>query len=137
MGMSQGAGISIWLGAWNPIIKAVCADMPFLCNMTTQLSGTVYRYPLKELPDFMEQIPLGRDRVMNTVSYFDTVYQAAFCTVPTQVSLGLKDPAARPDNVKAAFEALPGEKHLKVYDWGHDWHPEMVESNRSWLLEHL
>ncbi|HSI71987.1 MAG TPA: acetylxylan esterase [Fimbriimonas sp.] len=137
MGMSQGAGISIWLGAWNPVVKAVCADMPFLCGMRAQLSGAVYRYPLKELPDFMEQIPLGQDRVLNTVSYYDTVNQAAFCKVPTQISLGLKDPAARPDNVRAAFGALPGEKLLKVYDWGHDWHPEMVESNREWLLEHF
>jgi cephalosporin-C deacetylase len=137
MGMSQGGGISIWLGAWCPIVRAVCADMPFLCNIGEQLTGSVYRYPLKELSDYMESIPLGRDRVLNTISYYDTVLQAAFCRVPTQVSLGLKDPAARPENVRAAYEALPGDKELKVYDWGHDWHPDMVESNRSWLLKHL
>jgi cephalosporin-C deacetylase len=105
--------------------------------MTSQLSGAVYRYPLKELPDYMEQIPLGRDRVLNTVSYYDTANQAGFCSVPTQISMGLKDPAARPDNVRAAFDGLPGEKRLKVYDWGHDWHPEMVDANREWLLDHL
>jgi cephalosporin-C deacetylase len=111
--------------------------MPFLCQIAAQLQAPVYRYPLKEVTDHMEQIPLGRDRVLNTVSYYDTVHQAAFCNVPTQVSLGLKDPAARPDNVRAAFEALPGVKRLKVYDWGHDWHPEMVVSNREWLNDHL
>jgi hypothetical protein len=26
---------------------------------------------------------------------------------------------------------------MKVYDWGHDWHPEMVETNRDWLLSHI
>ncbi|MEZ0327358.1 MAG: acetylxylan esterase [Fimbriimonas sp.] len=137
MGMSQGAGLSIWLGAWNPIVKAVCADMPFLCQIASQLTGPLYRYPLKEVTDFMEEIPLGLDRVLNTVSYYDTVHQAQFCKVPTQVSLGLKDPAARPDNVRAAFEALSGTKRLKVYDWGHDWQPDMVESNREWLFDHL
>ncbi len=137
MGMSQGGGLSLWLGAWSPVVKAVCADMPFLCQIATQLEGAVYRYPLKEVADFMDQIPLGRDRVLNTVSNFDTVSQAAFCQVPAQVSLGLKDPAARPDHVRAAFEVLPGTKRLKVYDWGHDWHPEMVESNREWFADHL
>ncbi|HCM74400.1 MAG TPA: hypothetical protein DIS87_09695, partial [Armatimonadetes bacterium] len=32
-GMSQGAGISIWLGAWCKRIKAVAGDMPFLGAM--------------------------------------------------------------------------------------------------------
>ena len=31
----------------------------------------------------------------------------------------------------------PREKNLVEYDWGHDWHPEMVENNRRWLLDHL
>lgn len=137
MGMSQGAGISIWLGAWSPIIKAVCADMPFLGAIKHTLLKQVYRYPLKELVDHIENIPLGEARVMNTVSYFDTMNQATRCHKPTHVSLGLKDPAAKPEQVRAIYEALPGLKRLKEYDWGHDWHPDMVETNRQWLLDHL
>jgi cephalosporin-C deacetylase len=137
MGMSQGGGIAIWLGAWCPIVKAVCADMPFLADIAKTLSGTVYRYPLKEVVDYMESIPVGRERVLNTVQYFDTAYQATCCRVPTQVSLGLKDPACRPDTVRQVFEALPGAKRMISYDWGHDWHPDMVENNRQWLSENL
>ncbi len=137
MGMSQGAGISIWLGAHCPIIKAVCADMPFLSDISETILNTVYRYPLKELRDFMDNIPLGEARVLNTLSYFDTMNQATRCKVPTHVSLGLKDPACRPDSVRATFEALPGKKDLSIYDWGHDWHPDMVENNRKWLIENL
>lgn len=137
MGMSQGAGISIWLGAWCPLVKAVCADMPFLSAIRQQLTKTVHRYPLKELTDFMEEIPLGHERVLNTVAYYDTMNMATRCKVPTHVSLGLKDPAARPDNVRAAYEALTCEKKLVEYDWGHDWYPDMVENNRRWLLDHL
>ncbi|MGV3614266.1 MAG: acetylxylan esterase [Fimbriimonas sp.] len=137
MGMSQGAGLSIWLGAWCPIIKAVCADMPFLADIANTLSGDVYRYPLKEVIDFMETIPVGRERVLNTVAYFDTVFQATRCHVPTQVSLGLKDPASRPDAVRKVFQAIPGHKRLISYDWGHDWHRDMIENNRQWLAENL
>jgi cephalosporin-C deacetylase len=137
MGMSQGAGIAIWLGAHCPIVKAVCADMPFLSGIRHTLTNTVYRYPLKELRDFMESIPLGEARVLNTLSYFDTMNQATRCKVPTHVSLGLKDPACRPETVRATYEALPGEKLLREYDWGHDWHPDMVENNQNWLIEKL
>lgn len=137
MGMSQGGGMSIWLGAWCPIVRAVCADMPFLGDIGRTLSGEVYRYPLKELSEFMEELPLGRERVLNTVAYFDTVAQAAHCRVPTQVSLGLKDPAAKPGQVRAIFEALPGRKLLREYPGGHDWEPEMVANNRRWFVESL
>jgi cephalosporin-C deacetylase len=137
MGMSQGGGMSIWLGAWCPIVRAVVADMPFLSDIGRTLSGTVYRYPLKEVVDYMDSIPVGRERVLHAVAYFDTAFQAAHCSVPTQVSLGLKDPACRPDTVRKAFDALPSTKRLLTYDWGHDWHPEMIENNRQWLAEIL
>lgn len=137
MGMSQGGGMSIWLGAWSPIVKAVCADMPFLAGMNQTLSRPVYRYPLKELLDFAENVPVGEAQVLNTVSYFDTINAATRCTRPTQVSLGLKDPAARPDAVRGVYNALPGQKALQIYDWGHDWHPDMIANNRNWLCDRL
>lgn len=137
MGMSQGGGISIWLGAWCPIVKAVVADMPFLGAMRSALNRNAYRYPMKELIDFGEAVPLGHERVLATLAYFDTMHQATQCQVPTLVSLGEKDPAARPENVQAIFEAVAGPKELHRYDWGHDWHPEMVERNRAWLDRHL
>lgn len=137
MGMSQGAGISIWLGAHCPMIKCVCADMPFLGAMRAALDRNAYRYPLKELIDFAETIPIGMERVLNTISYFDTMHQATRCKVPTQVSLGEKDPAARPENVEAIYNALAGEKALIRYDWGHDWHADMVASNIAWMARHL
>lgn len=137
MGMSQGAGISIWLGAWCEGVRAVCADMPFLCAIKQTLLKTVHRYPLRELTDFMHRIPLGEERVLNTVSYFDTMNQASRCKVPTHVTLGLKDPAARPDNVRAMYNALTCEKEKLEIDWGHDWDPTMIDTNRDWLLNHL
>jgi cephalosporin-C deacetylase len=137
MGMSQGGGMSIWLGAWCPIVKTVCADMPFLGDIGHTILGEVHRYPLKELSEFMEEVPLGRERVLNTVSYYDTVTQASRCRVPTHVSLGLRDPAAKPDQVRAIYEALPGKKLLREFPGGHDWDPAMIKENRNWLVENL
>lgn len=137
MGMSQGAGITLWNAAWNPIARAACADMPFLGKVPSTLVGNVYRYPLKELTDYMAELPMGEARILNTVSYFDTATHAAFSKIPTHVSLGLKDPACKPDSVRAIFEALPEPKALSVLDWGHDWHPDMISQNAAWLREHL
>ncbi len=137
MGLSQGGGMSIWLGAWSPIVKAVCADMPFLGAMGAALSRNAHRYPMKELVDFGESIPLGAERVLNTMAYYDTVNQATRCRVPTRVTLGEKDPSARAENVEAIYEALAGKKELVRLDLGHDWHPDMIEGNRAWLDRHL
>lgn len=137
MGMSQGGGISIWMGAWSPVVKAVCADMPFLGAMNDTLSRQVYRYPLKELTDFADSIPIGLPRVLHTVSYFDTLNMATRCRLPTLVSLGEKDPSCRPPVVESIYEALPGEKSLVRYEIGHDWHPDMVSNNRQWLRNRL
>lgn len=137
MGMSQGGGMSIWLGAWCPLIRAVAADMPFMGNIANTLLNTHYRYPLKELKDFMDELPIGEARVLNTLSYYDTTFQAAYCEKPTQVSVGLRDPACRPETVRAIFDALPNTKRLRTYDWGHDWFPDMIENNRSWLQDNL
>jgi cephalosporin-C deacetylase len=133
MGLSQGGGMAIWLGAWCAKVKAVCADYPFLSGMEWVLGQQVTRYPLRELTDFMATVPLGRERVLHTVAYFDTVTQASRCRVPTLVTAGLRDPAVRPPQARAVFEALPGPKELAEIDWGHDWHPSMVERNRAWL----
>lgn len=136
-GMSQGAGIAIWMGAHCPIIRAVCADMPFLAGYWKVLDRQIYRYPLKELADFADSIPLGMERVKYTISYYDTLNQATRCQVPTLVSLGEKDPSVRPASAMSVFEALPGKKQLIRYPGGHDWDPQMVENNLHWLAESL
>ncbi len=137
MGMSQGGGMSIWLGAWSDRVKAVCADMPFLGAMHETLMKNVYRYPLKELMDFSAGAPDRQEKVMETIAFFDTLNQATRCDKPTLVSVGLKDPAVKPVQVQAIFDALPGAKKLITYDWGHDWHPDMLENNRRWLTDQL
>lgn len=137
MGLSQGGGLAIWLAAWNQRVKAIVADFPFLAAMKWVLAQRIHRYPLKELTDFMDSIPLGREVVAHTLSYFDTVNMATRCQAPALVTLGLKDPAVRPEQVRAVFDALAGEKLLDELDWGHDWHPSMIERNMNWLNKWL
>lgn len=137
MGLSQGGGLAIWLGAWCGLVRAVCADLPFLSAMKFALSRNAHRYPLKEVVDYMQTEPLGPEKVWHTLSYFDTLNQATRCMKPTHLSLGLKDPAVRPESVEAVYRALPGIKELSILEGGHDWHSEMVAANRAWFDRHL
>lgn len=137
MGMSQGGGIAIWLGAVYGHLRAIAADMPFFGGVPWIFSQPVHRYPLKELIDHAQKIPLGLQQILHTAAYYDTINMATRCQVPTLVTYGTKDPAVRPDQVKAIYEALAGEKEIAELDWGHDWHPSMVERNLAWLDRHL
>lgn len=137
MGLSQGGGLSVALGAHCPIIKAICADLPFWGLVGVSLHERVYRYPLKELTDAIAEIPMGREIALFTLSYFDTAFHARHCEVPAHVTLGLKDPACRPYSVAAIYDALAGKKEIVELDWGHDWHPSMIQMNSSWLQQNL
>lgn len=138
MGMSQGGGMSIWLGAVCPRIKAVVADMPFLGAMPWVLDlSKAFRYPLKELTDAMLVSEEHRQAIFDTLSYFDTVNLAGQCLKPTRVTLGLKDPAVKPDQARAVYAALPGQKEIQEIDWGHDWHPEMISGGLNWFNQYI
>lgn len=134
-GMSQGGGLAIWMGAWVDYVKAVVADEPFLAGVPWILDAKHFRYPLKEMTDLAFSSPEMQEKVRETLSYFDTVNQAAFCEVPTRVTLGLKDPSVRPSQVKAVYETLPGHKDIEEIDWGHDWHPRMIAGAEEFLRE--
>ncbi len=137
MGLSQGGGFALASAAWSEIPKAVCADLPFFGLITETISQNFFRYPLKEILDFAENHQFGKELVHYTLSYYDTVFQAKRIKQPTHVTLGLKDPSCRPPQVRAIFEALVCEKSLTELDWGHDWHPSMIETNLLWLNQHL
>lgn len=137
MGMSQGGGFALMSAAWSSIPKVVCADMPFLGNITETIATQVYRYPLKEVIDFIESHQFGLELAQYTLSYFDTVFHAGKISIPAHVTAGLKDPSCRPPQVRAIYQAIPAEKSFTELDWGHDWHPSMVETNLEWLRAHL
>lgn len=135
MGMSQGGGMAIWMAAWNPWVKAMVADQPFLAGVPWILDAKYFRYPLKEMTDIAFSSPEKEQEVRATLAYFDTLNQAAFCEKPTRLTLGLKDPSVRAAQVKALYEVLPGVKELEEIDWGHDWHPQMIVGAEKFLRE--
>ncbi len=136
MGLSQGGGLAVWLGAFSPLVKSVVGDLPFGAARPLVFGQKLIRYPLKEIVDFMDEAEGNRSDAMHTMAYFDTVNLATKCNVPTLLTLGERDPAVKDFEVESIYAALPGVKHLERIDWGHDWHPSMVERNQEWMLKH-
>jgi cephalosporin-C deacetylase len=133
MGMSQGGGLAIWMGAFSGLLKCVVADMPFGAARPLVFSRDVHRYPLREAVDWWGPSAEKKAAALQTMSYFDTVNVATRCEVPTLVTFGTKDPAVREYEVRSIYDALPGEKAIAAIDGGHDWHESMVERNADWL----
>jgi cephalosporin-C deacetylase len=137
-GMSQGGGMAIWLGAACPMVRCAFADMPFLGALWPILEeAKAFRYPLKELDDWIGGDSSRKEQLLETLRWFDTAHLATLCQVPVLLTLGRKDPAVKPFQVQAIFGALAGPKELVELDWGHDWHPSMVARNEEFLAAHL
>jgi cephalosporin-C deacetylase len=135
--MSQGGGLSVWLGAFFPLVRCVVGDMPFGAARPVVFERDIHRYPLRELVDWWGSDASRRATAMETMAFFDTVNIATRCKVPTLVTYGVKDPAVREFEVKSVYEALAGEKEIAAIDAGHDWHESMVSRNADWLRRWL
>ncbi len=133
MGLSQGGGMSIWMNTFCPIIQSACADLPFFVGVEYILSHRFYRYPIKEIPDYLEKHNLNLDDILNETLYFDTLNIATFNKNPLLISLGLKDPACKPEAIRALYENVSSEKQLIEYPGGHDYDQHMVQNNLNWV----
>jgi cephalosporin-C deacetylase len=59
--------------------------------------------------------------VFRTLSYFDVVNHARRVTAPSLFSVGLMDEVTPPSTVFAAFNSLPRDGHIEVYEFnGHE-----------------
>lgn len=128
-GMSQGGGIALWLATMDLGIKAVQSDMPFLAGVDWIFQHHTYRYPLKEIADAAAAGEFTMEEMLHTLRYFDLLHFAPKVKCPVFLSLGLKDPAVRPAQVRAVAESLPALSHMIEIEGGHDWHPDMRRSD--------
>ncbi len=133
MGLSQGGGMSIWMASFCPFISYCCADLPFFIGLNYILGHRFYRYPIKEIPDYLEKHGLNKKDVLKVLNYFDTLNIAIYNTKPVQLSLGLKDPACKPEAIRALYNHITSKKNLIEYLGGHDYDTLMIKNNYDWI----
>jgi cephalosporin-C deacetylase len=115
-GDSQGGGMSIAAAGLDPRIKAVMPDVPFLCDFPHAVQVAL-REPYTEIVRFLAQHRDKKDRVFETLTYFDCVNFARFSKAPALFSVAMMDETCPPSTVYAAFNAYVGDKRMVEYDF--------------------
>ena len=139
-GHSQGGGLTVTTAALRPeVVKAAAAGAPYLCGFIDAI-GLTDSYPYQEIADYLRMHPGSRQRVEETLAYFDGISLAPRIRCPIIISVGLQDSTCPPETGYAMFNAIgSSSKRLYPYDGhGHDanqhYHDAIVD---AFLAEHL
>lgn len=133
VGTSQGGGLVMALAALDPRVRAVVANLPFLCGLRT--CATI---PGSVAYELLENAGLRRSEDLATLDYFDAINLAAWITAPTLVTSGGQDRSCPATSITAAFERLPGTRAL-IHDpeLGHAPSSTFYSLTWWWLERHL
>lgn len=119
-GGSQGGGLAIAAGGLIPDLRAVIADVPFLCHFERAV-GFTEAGPYSEIRDFLRMQRAAAGKAFATLSYFDGVNFAARASAPALFSAALEDVVCPPSTVFAAKNAYAGEAEIDVFPFnGHE-----------------
>jgi len=116
-GVSQGGGIAIAAAALAPKrVRLLAADLPFLTHYRRGAEMAVGS-PYNEITAYLKS---HRDRVetaFRTLSYFDGVNFAPRIRARCLFSVALMDTVCPPSTVFAAYNRIPAEKEMRVYEF--------------------
>jgi len=113
---SQGGGMSIAAAGLDPRIKAAMPDVPFLSDFPRAVR-MAFREPYTEIAQFLAQQRDKKDKVFETLAYFDCVNFGQRANAKALFSVGLMDDICPPSTVYAAYNAYGGEKEIVEYDF--------------------
>jgi cephalosporin-C deacetylase len=113
VGVSEGGGVGVLLGALSPSVRAVAAGAPMLCDLPLSVRSAAW--PYTEIAAHMEKSPQRGARVQGTLSYYDAVNFAPDVRCPVLLSVGYLDPVSLPAAVYGLYNVLPGPKEMRGY----------------------
>jgi len=119
-GGSQGGGIALAVAALVPDVRAVAADVPFLCHYrrATEITSAT---PYAELSGYLRVHRNAVEDVFQVLSYFDAVNFARRAATSALFSAGLLDNVSPPSTIFAAFNHYLGPKEMCSYPYsGHE-----------------
>ena len=115
-GGSQGGGIALAASGLSPLVKALMADVPFLCHIQVACQ-IVDTDPYQEIVRFCRTHRDKTESVFKTLSYVDGLNFAPRAKSPALFSVGLMDDICPPRTVFAAFNHYQGPKEIRVYPY--------------------
>jgi len=144
-GGSQGGGIALATAALLGLspaatapLRAVCADVPFLCDIRrgSEISSSA---PYSEVAAYLAVHRDHAEQTFRTLSYIDAAVLATRATAPALFSVALMDQVCPPSTVYAAYNAYAGPKQIREYPFndhegGQAFHDRVIG---DFLAEHL
>jgi len=136
-GGSQGGGISLAVAGIDPRVKAVMADVPFLCDFPRAVQKAA-RDPYLEIVRFLAQHRDKKARVFETLRYFDGVNFARQARAAALFSVAVMDDICPPSTVYGAFNAYAGaDKSIEEYEFNNHEGGQAFQDRAQmlWLAE--
>ncbi|MFL2626692.1 MAG: acetylxylan esterase [Dehalococcoidia bacterium] len=135
-GRSQGGGYTLATASLDARLAAVVAEQPFLSNYPT--SSTLSSTPYVEITDYIKEHSDQTEKILDTLSYFDTLNLVKNITCPVAVNIGMIDPICPPETIMPVFEKIPALKNLTVYqDLAHESCADFNVLAMDWLKKYL
>jgi cephalosporin-C deacetylase len=136
VGVSQGGGLTLAMGALSDIPCALVADIPNMCHLDYCICHSTGS--ISEAAMYCSQYPEHLEQVLDTLSYFDNLNLAHRIRVPALLSVGLKDPICPPESIFPVFHRIASPvKELKVYPFiGHAVMPAQSRLAVEFVLTH-
>ena len=137
-GASQGGGLSLAVAALAEGVRAVMADVPFLCDFRRS-SQVAMTNPYLEIARYLASHRDHEDAAFATLSYFDGAVLARRASAPALFSVALMDETCPPSTVYAAYNAYGGAKEIVTYPYNDHEGGEAFHKARqaAWLAETL
>jgi cephalosporin-C deacetylase-like acetyl esterase len=131
-GGSQGGALSIITAGLDARISYLAAYYPALCDYAGYLKKRAGGWP-----HYFRNAQPEKGEV-ETLAYFDVVNFARRVKVQGIYSWGFNDVTCPPTSMYAAYNIIPGEKTLHIYqDTGHWTYPEQGKLFSDWLLDKI
>lgn len=110
-GNSQGGGQTLVAGGLDPDVTLLQASVPAMCDHGAGLAGRV--------PGWPRILAVKNGKALNpamagTLPYFDAVFFARRIKGEAYLAVGLVDVTCSPTSIFAAYNAIPGKKHITV-----------------------
>lgn len=133
---SQGGGFTLATASLDPRLRAAVAEEPFLCNFPVSMEVTTH--PYRELCDYVAEHPEEREKILETLAYFDPLNLAPRIQCPTLVNIGMKDETCPYRTIMPVFENIRAPKAVHVYpDLAHSPCTDFNTHAMTWLRQYL
>jgi cephalosporin-C deacetylase len=113
-GGSQGGALALAAASLDPSVRAVVADVPFLCDFPRAI-GLAPRDPYGEVSRYLSVHRDMVDTAFATLNYFDIVNHVPNARARALISVALMDNTCPPSTVYAAYNAYGGDKRIVSY----------------------